>query len=414
MSKHIVVIGTLDTKGPEVEYICRLIRDRGHIPLIVDSGIKGEPAITPDLSRHEVADAAGADIAGLLAAGDKNAAIETMTRGLERVALRLYGEGRLHGLLSIGGVQGTMMATAAMRTLPVGVPKLMVSAVANGQAAFGPFVGTKDVTIMHSVADITGLNAITRAVFRQAVGAIAGMAEMGPDPGAYDRPLIGITMAGVTTAGVMRAVPLLEALGYDTVVFHCNGIGAKAMEELAAEGRLAGILDYSPHDVSDLLHGGIMPAHAGRFEASGQRGIPQVVAPGCADIVLYGAMPTVPEEAKGRRLVRHNPIHTHVKADWEKMRATGAFIAQRLAASSGPAVMLVPLRGFSELNAAGGPLYEPESDAGFAEGAEEELAAAGGRSRTSLLRIDAHINDPEFAAAAVRELDRMIRKQQKA
>ncbi|MCM3747048.1 Tm-1-like ATP-binding domain-containing protein [Paenibacillus pasadenensis] len=414
MSKHIVVIGTLDTKGPEVEYICRLIRDRGHIPLIVDSGIKGVPTVTPDLSRHEVAAASGTTIGDLLAAGDKNAAIEAMTRGLERLALRLYGEGRLDGLLSIGGVQGTMMATAAMRTLPVGVPKLMVSAVANGQTAFGPFVGTKDVTIMHSVADITGLNAITRAVFRQAVGAITGMAEMGPDPGQDDRPLIGITMAGVTTACVMRAVPLLEALGYDTVVFHCNGIGAKAMEELAADGRLAGILDLSPHDVSDLLHGGIMPAHAGRFEASGRRGIPQVVAPGCADIVLYGPMSSVPEKARESKLVRHNPIHTHVKADRAQMRETGAFIGQRLAASSGPAAVLIPLRGFSELNAPGGPLYEPESDAAFAEGAEGALTAAGGGARTSLLRIDAHINDPEFAAAAVRELDRMIREQRKA
>ena len=246
MPKIIIVVGTLDTKGQEIAFVRNLIAGRGHEPVVVDSGILGEAAIEPAISRHEVAAAAETSIEALLAAGDKNSAISAMARGVTSICTRLHAEGKLDGVIALGGVQGTVIATAAMRALPVGVPKVMVSTVANGQATFGPFVGTKDITIMHSVADILGLNIITRQVLAAAAGAVVGMAELALGTQTADRPTVAMTMAGVTTPCVMRARELFEAWGFEVIAFHCNGIGAQAMEELADAGQLQGILDISP------------------------------------------------------------------------------------------------------------------------------------------------------------------------
>ena len=409
MAKHIVVVATLDTKELEAVYVKDLIESRGHIPVVVDCGVMKDPAFEPAVSRHAVAKAANTTIEEILQKADKNHAIGTMTQGAVETAKALYEKGNLDGIISMGGVQGTVIGTTVMQALPFGVPKVMISAVANGLATFGPFVGIRDIMILHSVADVLGLNAVTRRVLAEGVGAVVGMVEM--DYGSEDtsKPSVALTSAGVTTPCANRARELLEDLGYDVIAFHCNGIGAQAMEEMADAGKLAGIFDLSPHDITDYLCGGIMPATATRLQASCRRGVPQVVAPGCADIVLYGPVEDIPADILKRKYVIHNPIHTHVKANHSEMFELGKFIAERLGQSKGYATVFVPSQGFSQLNRPGGPIYEPESDAGFQEG----LAAGFKKSpsdRAGIKVVDMHINDPEFAETAVNELHRLIQK----
>ena len=404
MPKQIIVIGTLDTKGQEIAFVRDLIADRGHQPVVVDSGIMGEPAIEPAISRQEVAATVGTSIEELLAAGDKNHAISTMARGVTSIAAGLHSEGKLDGVIALGGVQGTVIGTAAMRALPVGVPKVMVSTVANGQATFGPFVGTRDITIMHSVADILGLNIITRQILAEAAGAIVGMTELALGAQTADRPTVAMTMAGVTTACVMRARERFEAWGYEVIAFHCNGIGAKAMEELADTGQLQGILDLSPHDIGGYLRGGLMQASADRLESVSRRGVPIVFAPGGIDFILYGPLQSIAPEMLERKYVVHNPIHTHVRANRAEMSAAGRFVAERLSQTTGPATIMIPQRGFSQLNIKGGPLFDPEADQGFIEG----LTSAGA-GRLTIAELDMHINEPAFAEAVSAELRSLIK-----
>lgn len=409
MAKHIVIVVTLDTKELEADYVRDLIEKRGHHPVIVDCGVMKDPASAPAISRHAVARAAKTSIEEILKKADKNHAIRTMTQGAVETAKALYNEGKLDGIISMGGVQGTFIGTTVMQALPFGVPKVMISAVANGQATFGPFVGIRDIMILHSVADVLGLNAVTRRVLAEGVGAVVGMVEM--DYGSEDssKPAVALTSAGVTTPCANRARELLEDLGYEVIAFHCNGIGAQAMEEMADAGRLTGIFDLSPHDITDYLFGGIMPATAKRLQASCRRGVPQVVAPGCADIVLYGPVDDIPSEILKRKYVIHNPIHTHVRASHHEMFELGQFIAERLAQSKGYATVFVPARGFSQLNRVGGPIYEPESDAGFLKGLEAGFKKYPS-DRAFIKVVDMHINDPEFAETAVNELHGLIQK----
>jgi uncharacterized protein (UPF0261 family) len=407
MPKKIVIIGTLDTKGQEVQFVKNLIEGKGHLPLTIDCGIRGTPYFQPTFSREVVAEAAQTKLDEILTRADKNEAIEKMAIGTTEIVLRLYREGRLDGIIALGGVQGTVISTTAMQALPLGVPKVMISTVANGQTPFGPFTGTKDITILHSVADIAGLNFITRQVLAEGVGAITGMVEMELGrPGAVS-PAVAMTTAGVTTLCATRIRELMESWGYEVIAFHCNGIGAKAMEELAGAGELVGILDLTPHDVVDFLFGGIFPASPTRMEGSCRRGIPQVVIPGAADFTLYGPLESVPPKMQKRRYVEHNPIHTHIKTTHEEMVAVGRYIAKRLALSAGPAEVLIPERGFSQLNVAGGPLFEPESDRGFLEGLTQELGRTGAK-HVRVRVVEMHINDPAFAQEAARSLHALI------
>lgn len=408
MAKKIVLLGTLDTKGPEIQFAKQLIERRGHVAVTIDCGILGSPFFAPTITRQEVAAAAGTTIAEILTKADKNHAIHTMTTGSIAIVGRLLQQGQLDGILALGGGQGTVMGTNVMQTLPFGLPKVMVSAVANGQTAFGPFVGIRDITIIHSVADVLGLNMVTRRVLAEGVGAVTGMVEMEYEESESGRPTIAMTTAGVTTLCAMHARDMLESWGYEVIAFHCNGIGAKAMEELAEEGRLAGILDISPHDIMDYLFGGIFPAAPNRMDASCRMGIPQVVVPGAADFILYAGVESVPTEMLKRKHVVHNPIHTHVRANYEEMSAVGRFIAERLARSTGPAQVIIPRRGFTALNVAGGPMYDPQSDCGFLFGLTQELNRRGARN-VKVEEMDLHINDPEFAAALAERINALVR-----
>ena len=409
MNKNIAIVATLDTKELEVLFVKELIQRKRHTPVIIDCGILNAPSFEPAISQHAVAEAAGSSIEEILATKDKNLAIRTMTAGAVKVASDLYHKGMLDGIISMGGIQGTVIGTTVMQALPFGVPKVMVSAVANGQATFGPFIGIRDITILHSVADILGLNAVTRRVLTEGVGAVIGMVEMDYDGDDGSKPSVALTSAGVTTACANRARELFESLGYEVIAFHCNGIGARAMEELAGAGRLAGIFDLSPHDITDFLYGGIMPATDQRLLASCRNGVPQVIAPGCADIVLYGPVEDIPEEILKRKYVSHNPIHTHVKANYDEMFGLGTFIAERLGQSKGYGTVMVPERGFSQLNIAGGPIFEPESDRGFRDGLEDGFRRFPSEKAT-IKSVDLHINDPLFAETAVNELHALIQK----
>jgi len=409
MSKKIILLGTLDTKGPEFNFARQLIEDRGHKPVTIDCGIMGHPFFEPTISRREVAAAAATTIEDILAKADKNYAIHTMTVGSAAIVKDLYRRGQLDGILALGGGQGTIIGTTVMQALPFGVPKVMVSAVANGLTAFGPFVGTRDITIIHSVADVLGLNMVTRRVIAEGVGAVCGMAEMDVAEQQTDRrPTIGMTTAGVTTACAMHARDLLESKGYEVIAFHCNGIGAMAMEELVDAGRMDGILDISPKDIPDLLFGGIFPAGPSRMEATCRRGIPQVIVPGTTDFILFPGVESVPAEMLKRKHVIHNPLHTHVRATYEEMFKVGEFIGRRLAQSKGPAEVLIPNRGFTQLNIAGGPMYDPAADRGFLAGLQETLK----RSQAANVKIeefDLHINDNAFAERLAERMDALVK-----
>jgi len=409
MQAKILIVATLDTKGQEAGFLKELIESKGHIPVILDCGVLGKPSITPDISRETVAMEAGTTLKEILDKGDKNHAISTMAEGATRIAKKLFDQGELNGVLSMGGIQGTVMGATVMQALPVGVPKVIVSAVANGQAPFGPFVGTKDVTIIHSVADILGLNKVTRAVLAEGAGSVVGMIEMKYVSKGEAGKTVSLTSAGVTTPCANRARELLSDLGYEVIAFHCNGIGAKAMEELAEQGALQGVLDLSPHDITDYLFGGIMPAWEERMKATCRLGLPQVIGPGCADIILFGPVDDVPEEMKKRKYYIHNPVHTHVKANYDEMFQLGRFIAGRLKTTTGWGTVMVPSRGYSQLNIEGGAIYEPESDRGFVDGLNHELASDT-NEKVGIKVVDMHINDEEFAQAIVNELHSLIER----
>jgi uncharacterized protein (UPF0261 family) len=391
---NIVVIATLDTKGEEAGFIRQTIVDKGHTPVVVDPGSMGTPMIAADISREEVALAAGESLEAILSRKDKAYAQQRMVQGLTDVVSRLYAEGRVDGVIGIGGGQGTAIATAAMRVLPVGIPKVMVSTVASGKTTFGPYVGTKDLTLIHSVADIAGLNFITRKIIAQAAAAVVAMAEV-KDAVHERRPLVAITQAGVTTPGCTEIKRLLEQVGFGVIIFHCNGIGGQAMEELIREGTIQGLIDYTPHEIIDLLYDGLMPALPGRMTAAGDMGIPQIIGPGCTDMRLH-EWDAIPSDLEGRPFVRHTPVHTHFRTTYEEMRAVGHFIAQHINAGKGPRAVIVPLRGYSMMNREGMPLYDETANRGYLDALKDELSPA-----VRLVEIDHHINDPQCAAATV-------------
>jgi uncharacterized protein (UPF0261 family) len=394
----IIVVGTHDTKGEELRFVKQLIESKGHEALTIDCGIMGQPAFEPGINRQEVAAAAGTTIQEILARKDKNLAIAAMTEGTKKLVLELHGRRELDGIIALGGGQGTVMGTTVMKALPFGVPKVMISAVANGQAPFGPFVGIRDITIIHSVADVLGLNIVTRRVLAEGAGAIVGMVEMSEgSTGLEDRPAVAVTTAGVTTPCAMRIRELLVEWGYEVIAFHCNGIGAH----------------LSPHDIPDVLFGGIFPAHKDRMGASARRGVPQLIIPGAADFILFGPVEETPKEMLERKHIIHNPLHTHVRANREEMAAVGRYIAERLSQSTGPAAVLIPNGGFTQLNIEGGPMYEPESDRGFLEGLTEVLDRRPERE-IPVRQVDLHINDPAFAEQAAAMMRELIEKRGKA
>jgi len=397
----VVLVGTLDTKGHEYAYLRDRLREQRVDVLLVDAGVF-EPQVAADVSRQEVAAAAGTDVDALAAAGDRGAAVSAMAQGAAAVVKRLHGEGRLDGVAAVGGSGNSSIAAAAMRALPVGVPKLIVSTVASGDTR--PYMGASDVTMTYSVVDIAGINQISAQILTNAAGAIAGMVEAEAPPLAEQRPLVTASMFGVTTPCVTRARERLEELGYEVLVFHQTGTGGESMEELMRAGFIAGSLDVTTTELCDELVGGVLPAYPGRLEAAGELGLPQVVSLGALDMVNFGPRESVPERFEGRNLYVHNPTITLMRTTPDECRELGRRIGRKLSAAQGPTALFVPLRGVSMIAVQGQPFYDAEADGALLAGLRETL---GGN--VEVHELDTDVNDEAFALAMADRLDEMIR-----
>ncbi|MCC6627437.1 MAG: Tm-1-like ATP-binding domain-containing protein [Chloroflexi bacterium] len=402
MATTVGIIAALDTKGAEARLLRDVIAARGLETLLIDVGVLGEPALPAGVTRAEVAAAGGADLARLVASEDKAAAMAAMTAGAAVVAARLHAAGRLDALIGLGGSAGTTIATSAMRALPVGVPTLVVSTVAAGDTR--AYIGTKDITMMYSVVDIAGINRLSARILTNAAAAIAGMATAEP-PRLAERPLLAASMFGNTTACVDRARAALEAAGYEVLVFHATGAGGQTMESLIAGGFIAGVLDVTTTEWADELAGGVFSAGPTRLDAAGAAGVPQVIAPGCLDMVNFGAPATVPERYRDRNLYHWNPSVTLMRTTPEENARLGRIIADKANAATGPVAILLPLQGVSQLDSPGHPYWWPEADAALYDAIKAHV-----RPGILVEEIDANINDPAFADRAAGLLLEMVRK----
>jgi uncharacterized protein (UPF0261 family) len=403
MPKPVVIVGALDTKGAEFEFVRDLIRARGLEVIVVDFGVMADPPFAPDISADQVARAGGSALADLRAGQDKTQAMRVMTDGLVKIVGDLYREGRLGGLLGMGGGGGTSLATAAMRSLPVGLPKLMLSTVAGGDVA--QYVGTKDITMMPSVVDVAGINSISRPIYANAAGAIAGMVSQEAPPGAADKPIITASMFGNTTACVNHARELLEGEGYEVLVFHATGTGGRTMENLIADGYVTANIDITTTELADEVCGGALSAGSDRLLASARQGIPTVLVPGCVDMANFWGRDTVPEKYRDRILYEWNPNITLLRTDIEENRRIGEMIATAANASTGPVTILIPLKGVSQLDSPGGAFWDPEADGACYEAIKRNL-----KPDIPVVEVDHNINDPAFAENAVELLLNMLNR----
>ena len=387
----IVVIGALDTKGAELAFVRDQIAERGHTPLVVDVGVMGEPAFAAQLTRQQVAAAAGHDVEQLARDGDRGRAVTAMADAAREAVLRLVTERQIDGVIALGGGAGTTIGTAVMRALPLGVPKVMVSTLASGDVR--GFVGVKDIVMVPAIVDISGLNRISRGVFTRAAAAVCGMVEARV-PVAEDAPLITATMFGNTTKCVEAARAILEAQGFEILIFHAVGSGGQTMESLIEAGHVSGVLDVTTTEWADELVGGVMSAGPTRLEAAARTGTPAVIAPGCLDIVNFWEPHTLPEKYRGRRIYQHNPKQTLIRTDPAENAELGRIIAGKLNMSTGPVAVYFPLQGISVISAPGGPYHWPEADAALLQSLRTHL-----RNDIPLREMDMNINDPRFARA---------------
>jgi uncharacterized protein (UPF0261 family) len=394
MDKTILLMGTMDTKEEELLFCRDLIRRRGFKVLLLDAGILQDPRTPPDITRQEVARAAGVpDMGNLLALGDKGKCVAAMIRGVSSKTQELLRQNTFHGILGMGGGQGTDICAAAMRSAPRGMPKLLVSTVASGKATFGPYVGTKDITLMHSIVDLQGLNFVTRRILANAVEAVCGMvgAQEGVEIKARGIP-VALSMLGTTTPGALRIKTTLERRGYEVVAFHQNGTGGTAMEEMIREGAFRGVLDLNLHEIGDRFVGGLhSDPQKERLEAAGEMGIPQVIAPGSINYAVWGPFPGLSQELKSRKYIIHNPNMTLVRLSPEELRSVGKLTAEKINRGKGPIRVFIPLRGFSFPDRENLPHWEPEGNRAFIESLKAHLHPS-----IPWVELDAHINDPEF------------------
>jgi uncharacterized protein (UPF0261 family) len=400
----IALLGTLDTKGEEYAFLREAVEAAGCDTVLLDGGVIGEPAAAPDVTREEIAAAAGVDLPALIEAGPRSSVVSAMARGAGTILAGMLAEGRIHGVLGMGGSGGTSLVAGAVRDLPIGLPKLIVSTMASGDAR--PFVGGSDVTMMHSVVDIAGLNGVLRRILRNAAAAAAGMARtyQDRDLSPSGRPVIGATMFGVTTAAVTTARRRLEELGYEVLVFHATGAGGMSMEALMREGYITGALDVTTTELADELIGGVLSAGPERLETAGSLGLPQVVSLGSLDIANWGPIDTVPDRFRDRNLYEHNPAITLMRTSPEECGRLGEMMAAKLNRAEGPLTVFIPLRGTSAIAVAGGPFHDPEADEALIGKLKANLDPA-----IEVVEMDTHINDPVFATAMADTLDRHYR-----
>jgi uncharacterized protein (UPF0261 family) len=398
-SKTVLLVGTLDTKGAEYAYLRERLRAHGVDSILADAGVTEAVGAEPDL---HVGAETGADPAALAQAGDRGAAVTAMAEAAEALARRLYGEGKIGGVLAAGGSGNTAIATRAMQALPVGAPKLMVSTMAAGNTA--DYVGASDVTMMASVTDVAGVNSISARILANAAAAMAGMIQAPPVDLDETKPLIGASMFGVTTPCVTHARERLEGLGYEVLTFHATGAGGKAMEGLMDSGFLQGALDITTTELCDELVGGVLSAGPDRLEAAGRLGLPQVVSLGALDMVNFGARATVPPQFEDRNLYVHNPSVTLMRTTKDEMVELGRQVARKLSAATGKTALFIPLKGVSMIDAEGQPFHDAEADAALFATLREGVG-----DNVELIEMDNNVNDPEFAEAMADKLDEYMK-----
>ncbi|PAB60299.1 Tm-1-like ATP-binding domain-containing protein [Anaeromicrobium sediminis] len=404
MDKQVVVLGTLDTKGKEFKFIKEIIESQGIGTIVINTGVKGEALCEAHISNEEVAQAGGKSIVELIRDNDRGKAMDVMMKGAAKIVLDLHVKGVLAGIISLGGSAGTTIATHAMRALPVGVPKVMVSTLASGDTT--PYVGVKDITMMYSVVDISGINSFSSKILANAAYAIAGMANAVLPKLEEEKPLIGATMFGVTTPCVTKAREYLESKGYEVLVFHATGTGGKAMEDLIEAGYIKGVLDVTTTEWCDELVGGVLSAGPHRLEAAARQGIPQVVSTGALDMVNFGPIETLPEKFKDRNIYKHNTTVTLMRTTLEENKQLGEIIADKLNMAKGNTALFLPLKGVSLIDVEGQPFYGKEED----EVLFNTLRNNIDQKKIELFEMETHINDEKFALAMAEKLIEMVEK----
>jgi uncharacterized protein (UPF0261 family) len=396
MTKTIAVIGALDTKGQEFAFVKSELARRGCQVLVINTGIVGEPPFTPEIDAALVAEAGGRSLEILRADGDRGTAVETMSKGAASLVKKLYDQGKIDGVLGMGGSAGTVIATAAMRELPIGFPKVMVSTLAAGDTA--AYVGSKDIVLIPSVVDVAGVNRISARIFANAVGAVIGMVDTAVSQIA-DKPLIAASMFGNTTKLVDQCRAILDKHGYETLVFHATGTGGRTMESLIQEGYFAGVLDVTTTEWADELLGGFLSAGPERLDGAAQQKLPQVIAPGCLDMVNFWGPDTVPARYKERQLYHWNPNVTLMRTTPEENAELGRILAEKANQSSTAVAFFLPLQGISVLDSPGGEFWWPEADDALFEAIKTHV-----RAGIPVIELDCNINDAAFAEAVSNKL----------
>ena len=404
--KTIAIVGTFDSKGTEYAYVRDIIQGLGLNTFTIHSGVF-EPMFVPDVSNEEVAKAAGVDIHEIAAKKDRALATETLAKGMEKLVPRLYAEGKFDGIISFGGSSGTAIVTPAMRALPIGVPKIMVSTVASGNTS--QYVGTSDVIMYPSIVDVAGINSISIKIFTNAAFAIAGMVKFEHVHKIEKKPLVAATMFGVTTPCINYAREYLEKEGFEVIIFHATGTGGRTMENLIESGFFDGVLDLTTTEWCDELVGGVLSAGPHRLEAAGRYNIPQVVSTGALDMVNFAAIESVPKEFQDRNLYKHNPTVTLMRTTVEENRQLGLILSEKLNMAKSPTVLMLPLRGVSMIDVEGQPFYGVEEDQMLFSTLREHID----RDVVELIEIDSDINDQKFAIAAAKKLIELMNNNKK-
>jgi len=399
--KTIAVLATLDTKGREADFLRTCIQDFGDRALLIDTGVVGSPQANADFTRDEVAKAGGADLPSLLRNPSRSVAAPIMAEGATSLLLGLVRTGRVHGVLSIGGTQGTTLSTRAMRALPYGFPKVMLSTMASGNVA--PWVDIKDITMIFSVADILGLNRFSRRMLSNAAAAVCGMAELSTENLRGEHPLVAVTTVGITTRAAMNAVRIIEEAGYETIVFHAIGPGGRAMEQMMKEGIIGAVLDLATIEVSNEMFHAMLAGGPERLTVAGDLGLPQVICPGAIEVLVFGEPSTVPDPYRDRTLIRHSPQITDVRLNAEEMAAVGREVAARLSHTRTDAVFLVPHGGFDSYAVAGQGFHDPAADEAFVDALKRDLPR-----NIRLVERDTYIEDEAFSAEAAQMLLAML------
>ena len=403
MSKTVVLVGSLDTKGKEYTFIKELIEKQNVETLVVDFGVQGKPAFKPGIGRSKVAKAGGGDISYLASGDHKDEAMKTMSTGLAVIVRRLYDKGKLDGIIGMGGTGGTSIITAAMRTLPVGVPKVMVSTVGGGDVS--AYAGTKDITFIPSIVDVAGINRISRAIYANAAGAIAGMVKVKRPKAVEEKQLVVASMFGNTTKSVDHAREILEKNGYEVLVFHATGTGGKTMESLITDHYITASMDITTTELADEVCGGVFSAGPERCLGASRAGIPAVLVPGCVDMANFWGIETVPEKYKGRNLYEWNPNVTLLRTNVEENILMGKMLAAAANAASAPVAVIIPLKGVSMLDSEGGAFWDPLADRACFDAIKENL-----KPGIPYVEMNHNINDPEFSEKVAAVLLQMLKK----